>query len=77
VRLRFAATTAVGVDAIGPAGRITVDADRIVLCAGAIQSAHLLMLSGIGEEGNAAGRRRESGCGAAGWGGVAVTTRNG
>jgi predicted dehydrogenase (TIGR03970 family) len=50
VRLRFSATTAVGVDAIGPAGRITLDADRIVLCAGAIQSAHLLMLSGIGEE---------------------------
>jgi choline dehydrogenase-like flavoprotein len=40
----------VGVDTIGPAGRITLDADRIVLCAGAIQSAHLLMLSGIGEE---------------------------
>jgi choline dehydrogenase-like flavoprotein len=30
---------------------MTVTADRIVLCAGAIQSAHLLMLSGIGDEG--------------------------
>ncbi|MBV8786309.1 MAG: mycofactocin system GMC family oxidoreductase MftG [Mycobacterium sp.] len=50
VRLRFAGTAAVGVDAIGPRGRTTVTADRIVLCAGAIQSAHLLMLSGIGDE---------------------------
>lgn len=50
VRLRFAGDVAVGVDAIGPQGRLTVTADRIVLCAGAIQSAQLLMLSGIGEE---------------------------
>jgi predicted dehydrogenase (TIGR03970 family) len=50
VRLRFSATTAVGVDAIGPEGPMTLPADRIVMCAGAIQSAHLLMLSGVGEE---------------------------
>ncbi len=50
VRLRFAGTVAVGVDAIGPQGRLTLTADRIVLCTGAIQTAHLLMLSGIGEE---------------------------
>ncbi|OSC42892.1 mycofactocin system GMC family oxidoreductase MftG [Mycobacterium decipiens] len=50
VRLRFSATTAVGVDAIGPEGPTTLTADRIVLCAGAIQSAHLLMLSGVGAE---------------------------
>ncbi len=50
VRLRFSATTAVGVDAIGPGGPVSLSADRIVLCAGAIQSAHLLMLSGVGEE---------------------------
>lgn len=50
VRLRFSGATAVGVDAIGPKGPITLLADRIVLCAGAIQTAHLLMLSGIGEE---------------------------
>jgi choline dehydrogenase len=50
VRLRFAGTAAVGVDAIGPQGPMTVAAKRIVLCAGAIQSSHLLMLSGIGEE---------------------------
>lgn len=48
--LRVAAGRAVGVDAIGPGGPITVTADRIVLCAGAIESAHLLMLSGIGDE---------------------------
>ncbi len=50
VRLRFSGTAVVGVDAIGPQGLITVTADRIVLCAGAIQSAHLLMLSGVGDE---------------------------
>ncbi|MGD1281160.1 mycofactocin system GMC family oxidoreductase MftG [Mycobacterium seoulense] len=48
VRLRFAGTTTVGVDALGPRGRMTLTADRIVLCAGAIQTAQLLMLSGIG-----------------------------
>jgi predicted dehydrogenase (TIGR03970 family) len=50
VRLRFADAAAVGVEAIGPQGPIALTADRIVLCAGAIQSAQLLMLSGIGEE---------------------------
>jgi len=50
VRLRFAGASAVGVDAIGPRGPVTLTASRIVLCAGAIDSAHLLMLSGIGDE---------------------------
>jgi predicted dehydrogenase (TIGR03970 family) len=50
VRLRFTGSHAAGVDAIGPRGPITVTADRIVLCAGAIESAHLLMISGIGDE---------------------------
>jgi len=50
VRLRFAGTTAVGVDAIGPHGPLTLTAGRIVLCGGAIQSAQLLMLSGVGDE---------------------------
>lgn len=49
-RLRFAGAAAAGVDAIGPHGRLTLTADRIVLCAGAIQTAQLLMLSGIGAE---------------------------
>jgi predicted dehydrogenase (TIGR03970 family) len=49
LRLRFSGSRAVGVDAIGPGGPITATADRIVLSAGAIESAHLLMLSGIGE----------------------------
>jgi predicted dehydrogenase (TIGR03970 family) len=49
LRLRFSGTTAVGVDAAGPDGLITLNADRIVLCAGAIQSAHLLLLSGVGD----------------------------
>jgi predicted dehydrogenase (TIGR03970 family) len=50
VRLRFSAATVVGVDAAGPEGPVSLTADRIVLCAGAIQSAHLLMLSGVGDE---------------------------
>jgi predicted dehydrogenase (TIGR03970 family) len=49
-RLRFSGGRAIGVDAVGPAGPITATSDRIVLSAGAIESAHLLMLSGIGDE---------------------------
>ncbi|MFY2860072.1 mycofactocin system GMC family oxidoreductase MftG [Mycobacterium sp. THU-M104] len=50
VRLRFAGASVAGVDAICPRGPLTLTASRIVLCAGAIQSAHLLMLSGVGDE---------------------------
>jgi choline dehydrogenase len=50
VRLRLSGGRAVGAEAIGPGGPMTLLADRIVLCAGAIESAHLLMLSGIGPE---------------------------
>lgn len=50
VRLRFSGSRAVGVDALSDDGPITLTADRIVLSAGAIESAHLLMLSGIGDE---------------------------
>jgi predicted dehydrogenase (TIGR03970 family) len=50
LRLRVSAGRAVGVEAIGPTGRLVGSADRIVLCAGAIESAHLLMLSGVGDE---------------------------
>lgn len=49
VRLRFAGATVVGVDAVGPDGPMDLKADRIVLSSGTIRSAHLLMLSGIGE----------------------------
>ncbi|WP_231119854.1 GMC family oxidoreductase N-terminal domain-containing protein, partial [Mycobacterium colombiense] len=36
--LRFAGTAVVGVDAVGPRGRMTLTADRVVLCAGAIET---------------------------------------
>lgn len=41
-------TRAVGIHASGLTGSVELTADRIVLSAGAIESAHLLMLSGIG-----------------------------
>lgn len=47
-RIRIAGSRAVGVECVGPAGPTDLTADRIVLSAGAIGSAHLLMLSGIG-----------------------------
>ncbi len=49
-RIRFAGNRAIGVDGTGVAGTIGFTADRIVLCAGAIGSARLLMLSGVGPE---------------------------
>lgn len=49
LRLRINRGRATGVDAVGPDGPLSLSADRIVLCAGAIESAHLLMLSGIGD----------------------------
>ena len=50
LRLRFIGTRVIGVDAVGPQGQISVTADRVVLSAGAIESAHVLMLSGVGDE---------------------------
>ncbi|OBI15148.1 dehydrogenase [Mycobacterium sp. E2462] len=49
LRLRFARGTVVGAEALGPDGAVLLTADRIVLCAGAIETAHLLMLSGVGD----------------------------
>ncbi|MGU3497866.1 mycofactocin dehydrogenase MftG [Mycobacterium sp. C31M] len=46
--VRFAGRRATGVDVIGPDGATTLPADRIVLCAGAIATAQLLMVSGCG-----------------------------
>ena len=46
--VRMLGARAVGIHASGPAGSVDLTADRIVLSAGAIESAHLLMLSGIG-----------------------------
>jgi choline dehydrogenase len=50
LRIRVDRGRAVGVDCAGPDGSVHLPADRIVLCAGAIGSAHLLMLSGVGPE---------------------------
>ena len=47
-RIRFVRHRAVSVDCVGPDGPQRFTADRIVLSAGAIGSAHLLMLSGVG-----------------------------
>lgn len=51
VAVRFAGHRAVGVQVLGPDGAAVWDADRIVLCAGAISTAQLLMLSGCGPAG--------------------------
>jgi choline dehydrogenase len=48
LRVRIRGDTAVGVECEGPDGAVDLTADRIVLSAGAIGSAHLLMLSGVG-----------------------------
>ena len=48
LRVVMQRTRAVGVEVLGPAGAETLTADRIVLSAGAIGSAQLLMLSGVG-----------------------------
>jgi predicted dehydrogenase (TIGR03970 family) len=48
LRLRLSGARVVGVETLGPAGPAVLEADRIVLSAGAIGSAHLLMLSGVG-----------------------------
>jgi choline dehydrogenase len=51
VRVRVVNGRAAGLDCAGPDGAVDLTADRIVLCAGAIASAQLLMLSGVGPEG--------------------------
>lgn len=48
MRIVFSGSRAVGVDALGPDGPVRLTADRIVLSAGAIESAALLLRSGIG-----------------------------
>ena len=50
-RLRISSGRVVGADAQGPDGPVSLSAERIVLCAGAIGTAQVLMLSGIGDEG--------------------------
>jgi predicted dehydrogenase (TIGR03970 family) len=57
LRIHIDSGRAVGADCVGPAGPLHLAADRIVLCAGAIGSAHLLMLSGIGPADVLAGAR--------------------
>ena len=54
-RIRVEGGRATGVECIGPSGPELLTADRIVLSSGAIGSAHLLLLSGIGPAGALAG----------------------
>lgn len=49
-QVRIVGGRASGVACVGPDGPVFLTADRIVLCAGAIGSAHLLMLSGVGPQ---------------------------
>jgi choline dehydrogenase len=49
-RVRIAGGRAVGLDCVGGEGSAELHADRIVLCAGAIGSAWLLMVSGVGPQ---------------------------
>ena len=49
-RISFDRLRAVGVECVTPEGPKVLTADRIVLCAGAIGSAQLLMVSGVGPE---------------------------
>jgi choline dehydrogenase len=49
-RIRIVGGRAVGVECVGPGGATVLTADRIVLSAGAIGTAHLLMLSGVGPQ---------------------------
>lgn len=51
LRIDIRGGRAVAVEAVGEAGVVRLSADRIILCAGAIGSSHLLMLSGVGQEG--------------------------
>jgi predicted dehydrogenase (TIGR03970 family) len=50
-RVRIDAGRARSVECVGPDGEMALAADRIVLCAGAIGSAQLMMLSGVGPRG--------------------------
>lgn len=49
-RLRVSSGRVTSADAEGPSGPVTLSAERIILCAGAIGTARILMLSGIGDE---------------------------
>jgi predicted dehydrogenase (TIGR03970 family) len=51
LRVLFDQDRVAGIACSGPDGEMTLHADRIVLCAGAIESAHVLMLSGVGPAG--------------------------
>ena len=47
-RLRLDSNRVIGLEAIGPEGRVTVEADRFILCGGTYGSPAILLRSGIG-----------------------------
>lgn len=47
-KLRFAGSRCIGVDLLTGSGSASVDAKEVIVCAGGVGSAHLLMLSGVG-----------------------------
>ena len=49
VRIRFKGESAIGIEAIRDAETVFIEADRVILCCGALKSPHLLMHSGIGD----------------------------
>jgi choline dehydrogenase len=54
-RLRLEGNRIVAVEAIGPEGPLTIEADRVVLCAGTYGSPAILLRSGIGPDANLRG----------------------
>jgi 5-(hydroxymethyl)furfural/furfural oxidase len=49
MRVRLEDGRALGIEALRGSESISIDAERVILCAGALKTPHLLMLSGVGD----------------------------